>query len=83
LLRLADQAGRKIDGGVLIDQPLSRQDLAALTGTTLYSVSRVISEWTQMGILDSGRERVVIVQRETLAAIAEDVHKLPEAPTID
>lgn len=83
LLRLADQSGRKIDRGILIDQPLSRQDLAALTGTTLFSVSRVIAEWTQMGILDSGRERVVIVQRETLAAIAEDVHEVPEMPSID
>ncbi len=54
-----------------------------MTGTTLFSVSRVISDWTQQGILDSGRERVVIVQGSVLAAIAEDVDELQEIPAID
>lgn len=83
LLRLADQAGTRIGAGLLIDLPLPRQDLAAMTGTTLYSVSRVVSEWTQKGILDSGRERVVILQSNALAAIAEDLQELPEILVID
>ncbi len=75
LLRLVRQAGRKVEGGVLIDLPLSRQDLAEMTGTTLFTVSRVLSEWEGRGILESGRERVKVLAPHGLVAIAED---LPE-----
>jgi CRP-like cAMP-binding protein len=47
LLRLARQTGQKIEGGVLIGLPLSREDLAKMTGTTLYTVSRILSGWEQ------------------------------------
>jgi CRP-like cAMP-binding protein len=40
LVRLAQGTGRRVDGGVEIDFPLSRQDLAQMTGTTLFTVSR-------------------------------------------
>ncbi len=60
VLRLARQAGRKTDAGILIDLPLSRQDLAEMTGTTLYSVSRILSGWEAAGLVEVGRERVVI-----------------------
>ena len=83
LLRLADQAGKPTEQGLLIDMPLSRQDLASMTGTTLYSVSRVISEWTKKGILASGRERVVIVQGKALEDISEDAAEFLELPGLD
>jgi CRP-like cAMP-binding protein len=73
LLRLASQAGRKVKGGILIDLPLSRQGIAEMTGTTLFSVSRFLSEWERRGILDAGRERVVIRSPHELAVIAEDI----------
>ncbi len=76
LVRLVRQAGRRVEGGVLIDLPLSRQDLAEMTGTTLYTVSRVLSEWETRGILESGRERVVVRSPHALVALAED---LPQA----
>jgi CRP/FNR family transcriptional regulator, nitrogen oxide reductase regulator len=77
LLRLVRQAGRRVEGGVLIDLPLSRQDLAQMTGTTLFTVSRVLSEWESQGILESGRERVLIRRPHGLVALAED---LPPSP---
>ena len=43
LLRLAKQAGRKVEEGVRIDFPISRQDIAEMTGTTLHTVSRILS----------------------------------------
>ena len=43
LLRLARQCGRPTPEGVLITQPLTRQELADLTGTTLYTVSRTLT----------------------------------------
>lgn len=60
LLRLSGQNGRKIDEGVLIDLHLSRQDLAEMSGTTQYTVSRLLSQWEQQGWVICGRERVVI-----------------------
>ena len=73
LLRLVGQAGTKTEGGVLIDFPLSRQDLAELTGTTLHTVSRILSSWEHKGIIESGRRRIVICQPHGLVTIAEDL----------
>jgi CRP/FNR family transcriptional regulator, nitrogen oxide reductase regulator len=73
LLRLASQTGRKTAEGVLIDLPLSRQDLAEMTGTTLYTVSRILSQWESRQLVLSGRERVVICHPHGLVRIAEDL----------
>ena len=45
LLRLVKQSGRKVEHGVEIDFPISRQDIAQMTGTTLHTVSRTLSAW--------------------------------------
>lgn len=73
LLRLARQTGRKVEEGVLIEMPLSRQDLAEMTGTTLYTVSRTLSQWESKGLIKSGREQVTIVFPHGLVTIAEDL----------
>lgn len=73
LLRLARQAGRKTDEGVLIDMPLSRQDLAEMNGTTLFTVSRILSQWESAGIVRAGRERVVVRAPHRLVSLAEDL----------
>ena len=73
LLRLVQHAGRKVDDGVLIDLPLSREDLAQMTGTTLYTVSRVLSRWESEGILDGGRQRVVVRKPHALVSVADDL----------
>jgi CRP-like cAMP-binding protein len=75
VLRLANQTGKKIAEGVLIDLPLSRQDLAEMTGTTLYTVSRILHDWEEKGIIKSKRQQVVILYPHGLVSIAED---LPE-----
>lgn len=73
LLRLANQAGRKVSDGVLINLSLSRQDLAEMTGTTLYTVSRTLSQWEDQGLVRSSREKVVILKPHGLVAVAEDL----------
>lgn len=73
VLRLAAQSGRKVEDGVLIDLPLTRQDLAEMTGTTLYTVSRTLSQWEAQGLVAAGRERVVIRFPHGLVRIAEDL----------
>jgi len=71
LLRLVKQAGRKVEHGVEIDFPISRQDIAQMTGTTLHTVSRILSAWEQQGLVESGRQRIVLRDPHRLYAIAE------------
>ena len=73
LLRLVRQVGKRVEEGILIDMPLSRQDLAEMTGTTIYTVSRILSDWEQRGLVASGRERVVLCKSHELVVIAEDL----------
>jgi CRP-like cAMP-binding protein len=73
LLKLAAQSGRKIDEGVLIDLPLTRQDIAEMSGTTLFTVSRTLNEWEREGLLEIGRERVVIREPHGLVSISDDL----------
>lgn len=73
LLRLVHDAGRRVDGGVEIDFPVSRKDVAEMTGTTLYTVSRLLSAWEEQGIVRSGRQRIVLTKPHALVAIAEDL----------
>lgn len=80
LLRLTRQTGKRVPEGVLLDLPLSRQDLGELTGTTLYTVSRILSRWEQDGLIATGRERVIVCKPHGLVAIAEDLPSTPEAP---
>ncbi|QLF92644.1 Crp/Fnr family transcriptional regulator [Pseudomonas sp. ABC1] len=71
LLRLAQQSGRATASGVSIDFPLSRQDLAEMTGTTLHTVSRVLSAWKEQGLLQLGRQHVVLLDLPGLSRHAE------------
>jgi CRP-like cAMP-binding protein len=71
LLRLVKQAGRKVEAGIEIDFPISRQDVAEMTGTTLHTVSRVLSAWEQQGLVESGRQRIVLRDPHRLLGIAE------------
>ena len=73
LLRLVKQAGRKVESGIEIDFPISRQDVAEMTGTTLHTVSRILSAWEQQGLVESGRQRIVLRDPHRLFGIAEGV----------
>lgn len=71
LLRLVKQTGRKTDEGILIDFPISRQDIAEMTGTTLHTVSRLLTAWEEKGLVRSGRQKVTVVEPHKLFALAE------------
>jgi len=73
LLRLVHEAGRRVDKGVEIDFPVSRQDIAEMTGTTVFTVSRLLSAWEERGIVKSGRQQIVLTKPHALVAIAEDI----------
>lgn len=72
LLRLAEQAGKRVAAGVEIEFPLSRQDVAEVTGTTLHTVSRTLRHWQQDGVVAVGRQRVTIRDPDALLRIAEE-----------
>ena len=45
LLELAERHGQPDAIGILIAPPMTRQDIAAIVGTTLFTASRLLSEW--------------------------------------
>ena len=72
-LRLGQSFGRKTrQGAVVIEVPLSRQDLAELVVTSPYTVSRILAEWRRQDIVDAQRGRIVVRDRQRLASIAEE-----------
>ena len=83
VLRLTRESGKKIETGILIDLPLSRQDLAEMTGTTLYTVSRVLTEWEKCGLTQSKRQKVIITSPHGLVTIAEDLPEVSQEITIE
>ncbi len=71
LLRLARQTGKKVENHVVMDVPLSRQNLTEMTGTAGFTVSGILSRWEQQGLIKAGR------QRHGLTTIAEDLPPFP------
>jgi CRP-like cAMP-binding protein len=71
LLRLMRRAGLKIPEGIHINIPLSRQNIADYSGTTLYTVSRTLSAWEKKDWIRSGRERIVVTDPHALVRFSE------------
>jgi CRP-like cAMP-binding protein len=69
LVRLAGQIGRREMEGIEVS--LSQLELAQLTGTTLFTVSRLLSQWEQRGAVKTRREAVSICNLQALSSIAE------------
>lgn len=71
LLRLVGRTGRRVEGGVLVDVRLSRQDLAEMTGTSLFTVSRILKRWQEAGVIKSQHRRILVCHPHGLVSIAE------------
>jgi CRP-like cAMP-binding protein len=69
IVRLLNQVGRPVIGGVQIK--LSREELAQLIGTTLFTVSRLLSDWDQQGIVSAQRESVTVKNLPALVELSE------------
>lgn len=70
LLVLSAKFGQPGDLGLLIQAPLAREDVAAMTGTTPESASRVMSQFQRDGLIRTGRQWVAIADRAALEKIA-------------
>ena len=73
LLRLMRRTGSKTRDGIQIDIPLSRQNIAEYSGTTLYTVSRTLSAWEKKGWIKSRREQITITDPHQLVLFAESL----------
>jgi CRP-like cAMP-binding protein len=71
LIRLAAQSGKKVNEGILIDHTLTRQDLAEMSGTTIYTASRILSQWHGQDLVFAGRKKVIIRNPHALVRIVE------------
>lgn len=70
ILRLINQTGRKVEGGIEIDFPITRQDLSELTATTLHTVSRLLSGWEKQGLVESKRKRIKVCDPHALVVLS-------------
>lgn len=59
LIRMAKKIGKPRHGGTEI--ALSREELAQMNGTTLFTISRILSKW--------GEERIVLPRREAVVVL--------------
>lgn len=73
VLRLVKQSGERRPEGICINFPISKQDLAEMTGTTLFTVSRILSAWEDAGIVISGRQKLTVTDPHRLLLIADGV----------
>lgn len=70
VLRMVNQSGRKTDIGIEIAFPVTRQNISEMTGTTLHTVSRLLSAWEKSGIVVSTRKRIVVTNPHRLVMIS-------------
>jgi CRP-like cAMP-binding protein len=72
VLRLAGKSGQPIGNATEIDFPLRRRDVAQMSGTTLYTVSRTLKAWERAGWLTSEKQRLVLRRESEIQRIADD-----------
>ncbi|MGB7318955.1 MAG: Crp/Fnr family transcriptional regulator [Planktotalea sp.] len=71
LLRLINQSGVKLgDGSIEVGFPVTRQDVSQMTGTTLHTVSRLLSAWEKSGVVSSKRKKITIRQPHQLVVLS-------------
>jgi CRP-like cAMP-binding protein len=71
ILRLVDSCGEKTEDGITINFPITRQEIAEMTGTTLHTVSRMLSAWKDHGVVMTGRKRITVCKVDDLIRMAE------------
>lgn len=70
LLRLANQSGRKTPEGIEIAFPVTRGDIAEMTGATLHTVSRLLAGWQRDGLVHSSRRHITVTAPHRLAVLS-------------
>jgi CRP-like cAMP-binding protein len=68
-LKLASEVGQNSTGGTFIPMPLSRQELADLTGTTIETAIRIMSRWSKQRVVLTEKSGFLLVDRKALEAL--------------
>ena len=55
-----------------IQVSLTREELAQMTGTSLFTISRVLSRWAEQGFVHPLREAVVVNDPRRLESIGDE-----------
>jgi CRP-like cAMP-binding protein len=76
LLRLARQHGRQTEAGIEIAFPITRRIISDMTGSTLHTVSRLLSTWERGNILVSERPHIRVIDPDRLEALSHVDHHL-------
>ena len=71
LLNLAEQYGRKMTDGTLIDLSLTQTDLAEMTGATRVSINKALGRFRRAGWIRVNGRRVTVVDHAALAGLIE------------
>lgn len=73
IIRLATHGGQPHKEGISLGLKLTRQDIAEMSGTTLYTVSRILTKWENLNLVDCKYSSIVVKELNTLTQIAEDI----------
>jgi CRP/FNR family transcriptional regulator len=71
-LKLGREMGRQERGGVFIPLPLTRQELADMTGTTIETCIRIMSRWGKQDIVRTEKEGFVVLNPGALEGTASE-----------
>lgn len=71
LLRLVNQSGRRTAEGIEISFPITRQDVSEMTGTTVHTVSRLLSAWEKDGLVSSRRKKIIVCDPHGLVVLSQ------------
>lgn len=67
LLRLCKQIGKPSDEGTKVS--VTREELAQMTGATMFTISRALARWSEHGLILTRREAVVVTNPERLEIV--------------
>ncbi|ADL08959.1 Crp/Fnr family transcriptional regulator [Thermosediminibacter oceani] len=72
LHRISINYGQRTSRGIEIDLPVTRQELAALVGTSRETVTRILGQMKKQGIIDIDRQKIIVINEKMLMRCARE-----------
>ena len=72
LLNLSRKSGVAQNKRISIDIPITRKDLAEMAGTTVETAIRVISNFKKLGVIETQRKKIVIINLKYLESMVNE-----------
>lgn len=61
LFLLAESYGTEVGGNIILDVPLTRQDISEMAGTTVETTIRILSAWQKSGVVETNHKQITIL----------------------